>query len=190
MARKASTGRTPKKRTTAKVKRKAPAKAKPKSKAKRATKPRDNGKHPGGRPPLYDSPDRFKARADEYFVFCDNMLKTFVGKEGEPTTQVCPEPYTMARWAHWMGFADRDGYLEYEKRPEFSGVVKNARLRIEADVELRLLEGRNPTGPIFWLKNHAGYKDRMDVTSGDEKIPGVSDAVFIAQVADRMRRCK
>ena len=45
-----------------------PANKKTKSKpAKRKTKPASNGKHPGGRPPLFDDPNKMQTSIDEYF---------------------------------------------------------------------------------------------------------------------------
>jgi hypothetical protein len=30
-------------------------------------------------------------------------------------------------------------------------------------VEENLVEGKNAAGPIFWLKNHAGYRDKQEL---------------------------
>jgi len=126
-----------------------------------------------GRPPLWTDPKAFETKSDEYFRWCDARLRTFIGKDGEETTQNCPEPPTMAKWAAWMGWTDRDGHVPYMEKPEFAVTIKRARLRIEGEVERLLLEGRSPVGAIFWLKNNATnrYRDKFEqeITGADGK---------------------
>lgn len=65
---------------------------------------------------------------------------------------------TMAGLCNALGIP-RQTLHEYEKREEFSDLIKSWRAEVEACVEATLLYGKNQTGAIFWLKNHAGYKD-------------------------------
>lgn len=58
---------------------------------------------------------------------------------------------------------------EYAQRPEFLNSVKKAKLRVEMEYE-KALHSRNPSGPIFALKNF-GWTDKQDVElSGGVKV--------------------
>jgi hypothetical protein len=134
-----------------------------------------------GRPPLWTDSKAFEARSDEYFRYCDARLRTFVGKDGSVTTQVCPEPPTIAKWCLWMGWNDCHGHHEYADKPEYSAIIKRALTRIEGEVERSLLEGRNPVGCIFWLKNRpkAPWRDKIEAEVSSE-VPS------LGQILDRL----
>lgn len=136
-----------------------------KVRAKRKTRPKSNGKHPGGRPPLYDDPKTMLKKGNRYFVQCDKRLKRVsINDGGKANAAVDPEPYTISGLTYFLGFSDRQALREYETKPEFSLIIKRMKLRVQVDVERRLFEGRNATGAIFWLKNNArdDYKDRSE----------------------------
>lgn len=96
---------------------------------------------PPGRPAIVATPEEFEARADAYFAGCED------------------EPITITGLALALGFASRQSIHDYEARPEYSYVVKRARLRVEHAYELRL-QSAKPTGPIFALKQ-MGWRDRV-----------------------------
>jgi len=151
---------TPKKKV---AKRKAVKKKAAKRKTRPKTQARQNPDHPGGRPPLYDDPAVMQAKIDEYFAFCDNRIKTVdIDDDGNAKTAVVPEPYTIAGLTYFLGFCDVHALSEYEKRDGFSALIKRAKLKVQQDVERKLWEGKSPTGSIFWLKNHAGYRDKSE----------------------------
>ena len=52
----------------------------------------------------------------------------------------------------------------------FSEVIKKARKKVESVVEKRMLYENLGAGGIFWLKNHAGYTDKV-THAGDEDNP-------------------
>lgn len=56
------------------------------------------------------------------------------------------------------GFASRQSFYAYEKKPEFSYIIKRARTLIEKEYELCLRRGLG-AGAIFALKNF-GWTDR------------------------------
>jgi len=100
------------------------------------------------RPRVYASPEDMDEAIDAYFQKCDTERR----------------PYTIAGLAYELGFIDRHSIPEYEKRPEFSATIKNARSRIEMQRSERLVSGDgNVTGMIFDLKNNFGWKDKQDV---------------------------
>ena len=68
---------------------------------------------------------------------------------------------------------------EYAQRPEFLNSVKKAKLRVEMEYE-KALHSRNPSGPIFALKNF-GWTDKQDVeVSGGVKVKTLADLMLAA----------
>lgn len=103
-----------------------------------------------GRPPLYDTPEAFKAAADAYFAQC-------VADEVRPTVNGLSLALDMTR----------ETLLRYEEKPDFSDTVKKVRMRLEMAWE-QGLEGPNAAGTIFWLKNQ-GWSDvvKTELTGAD-----------------------
>lgn len=102
-------------------------------------------KNKGGRPRMYDTPEQFDAKVQEYYTHC---------LEG------C-EPITWTGLALFMGFSSRQSIDEYAKYDGFSDSVKKAKLLVEWAYEKRLIDGQ-AAGPIFALKN-MGWTDRQEV---------------------------
>lgn len=130
-------------------------------------------KHPGGRPRLFDSPEKMDAAIREYF---EPTVDLYVQKEGVLVKQgEKREPRqhsTITGLCYHLGFESRQSFYDYETIEEFSYIVKRARLRVEMGYE-ESLKGNNVAGSIFALKN-MGWKDQsqMDMTSAGEKING------------------
>lgn len=70
---------------------------------------------------------------------------------------------TISGLAYYLGFESRQSFYDYEERPEFSYTIKRCRLFMESWYESRL-QGNNPAGSIFWLKN-AGWSDKQEIES-------------------------
>lgn len=104
----------------------------------------DKPKHAGGRPPKYKKPSDMEAVIESYFAKCDEEKR----------------PYTIMGLALALDLT-RQGLCEYAEKGEFSDLVKKAKSKVELSVEERLF-GPHATGSIFWLKNHAGYKDKHE----------------------------
>lgn len=128
----------------------------------------------GGRPAHYETPEELKAKVDEYFnpKTCPDFryisrVETIDGKREEYQERV--PHYTKTGLALFLGFADRRSLYDYGKREEFSHIIKSATTRVEQGYEMMLAEKGVATGAIFALKN-MGWKDRTDVTSGDEPL--------------------
>lgn len=123
---------------------------------------------PVGRPRLFQTPEEFDAKVDEYCQHC----------------KATDEPITWTGLALYLGFAARRSIDEYARYEGFSHSVKRAKLLVEYAYEKRLM-GNNAAGPIFVLKN-MGWSDRqeLDHTSSDgsmtpqriELIPMVDDS--------------
>jgi len=104
-----------------------------------------------GRPPLFDSPKELLSRITEYFDLIE-----------EPESL---EPLTITGLCLFLGFESRQSFYDYEKKEEYTYIIKRARLVIESAYE-RLLNSKTPTGAIFALKN-MGWFDRQEITGKD-----------------------
>jgi hypothetical protein len=137
-----------------------------------------------GRPLRYGSADEMQVKINEYFASCwsdqTTTIKDKSGKETSKTILVQIRPYTVAGLALSLGFCNRKALFDYNKKDEFSNIIKNARLLIETNVEELLLKGGG-SGPIFWLKNNAGYKDN---NSEDDDDSYVTPIRIIREVVD------
>lgn len=96
-----------------------------------------------GRPPVFNSPIEFAEKASEYFNTNEDKAWTITGL------------------ALFLGFCDRQSLYDYQKKEEFSGIVKYCRTMIEMAYELKL-SGNSVTGAIFALKN-MGWKDKTEI---------------------------
>lgn len=119
-------------------------------------------KHAGGRPPLYTKVEDLEKIINEYFDWCDNRIQQVYDKKSGGVIEVVnPAPYTMAGLARRLGM-ERWSLANYAKKDKFSHAIKEARNRVQEDVEMRLMETA-ATGAIFNLKNNFGYKDQTQV---------------------------
>lgn len=103
-------------------------------------------KHPGGRPVKYETPEALQIVIDDYFDSHINEEK----------------PCTIQGLAIALNLS-RQGLLDYNNKDQFFDVVNKARAKICNNVETMLFTGQPAAGPIFWLKNNAGYKDKQEV---------------------------
>lgn len=99
---------------------------------------------PGGRPRLYTSVEEVEEIIDNYFLSLDS-----------------DEIATISGLAMALGMST-ETLREYAKKDEFSGPIKKARQKVETSWEKALLRGGS--GPIFWLKNNAGWRDKREHT--------------------------
>ena len=88
---------------------------------------------------------QFDRLAKKYFDECEKKNK----------------PVKLTRLILALGLSSRQSLARYEKLAEFSDSVKKAKLRCEAEYEDKL-DGPNPSGAIFALKNF-GWSDKQDV---------------------------
>lgn len=95
-----------------------------------------------GRPATWEDPEAFEKAVDAYF-----------SQEGEV--------FTWTGLAIYLGFESRQSLEDYKKKDGFSYPIKKALLKIENKYE-KAIEGRNPAGAIFALKNF-GWKDKQEV---------------------------
>lgn len=100
-----------------------------------------------GRPPIYKTAVELEEAIDGYF----NSLNLY-DKDGLKTGERSP---TTAGLALALGYCDRQSlYYQQDRSEEFCCAIKKAITYIEDFHERNIIEGRQPTGSIFWLKNH------------------------------------
>lgn len=121
----------------------------------------DKKRHPGGRPPLYKTPEELEAACNDYFDQTDTPN----------ITSLCL----------YLGFCSYQGFTDQEKRsPEFSVIMKKAKLRVRSYLHERLMAEDNKTlgNLAFDLKCNHGWVDRqtLDVRS-ESKIRLIRDSL-------------
>ena len=121
-----------------------------------------------GRPPKYKTPQELEQKIQEYFDSCwiDKVTEIEEKEKGLITTSNIKyqnRPYTVAGLAEFLGFSSRQSLLDYDANPEFLDIIKRAKLKIEMFIEEQLVTGKNAAGTIFWLKNHADYRDKQEM---------------------------
>ncbi len=103
-----------------------------------------------GRPPTFATPEDLEKKCNEYLVYC-------VENEEKPT---------ITGMTLFVGFCSRASWDDYDKRQDFSYIVKRAKMTIENSYEVS-----GGTFDIFALKN-MGWKDKTEVElGGDVNIP-------------------
>ena len=113
-----------------------------------------------GRPAFYTDEDELRNAIQEYFNSC---VPTF-DDDGNITSLNNP---TVSGLAYALGFESRQSMYDYEKREQFSYIIKRARLFVEMNYEQNLCNPQiKATGPIFALKN-MGWFDKAPDINGD-----------------------
>lgn len=117
---------------------------------------------PAGRPPIFETPEQMEAAIEDYFnPLTYEETKTKAGVEKREIGREPRKKITISGLCYHLGFESRQSFYDYEERPEFSYIVKRARIRVEMSYEERLAENAC-TGAIFALKN-MGWKDKTEV---------------------------
>lgn len=135
----------------------------------------------GGRPPIYKDAKALAKAVDRYFVYIEgefHMETVAVTDEETGETKLkkvkvwdrYPEPATVTGLVLFLGFAHRQSLEDYEKRVEFSDIIKRARTRVEHEYEKRLHGDKN-TGAIFALKNMGWVDKQVAELSGKDGQP-------------------
>ena len=86
------------------------------------------------------------------------------------------KPYTMSGLAYALGI-DRITLINYSKDELFFTLIKNAKDRVQAQLEENALMGKgNATFTIFNLKNNYGWVDKQEISqSSNTRITIVDD---------------
>jgi hypothetical protein len=138
-----------------------------------------------GRPPIYTTPEELQEKIDDYFKNGVESKPIVVGKGDGKTVIDIPVP-TITGLCLYCGFESRQSFYDYEKREQFSYIIKKARLFVEKHYE-ELLQVGNTTGAIFALKN-MGWIDRVnqDVTTNGKDVQQSIDPNLITKLIDKL----
>lgn len=93
---------------------------------------------------------------------------------------------TISGLAYHLGFESRQSFYDYEEKPEFTYTIRKCRLFMEAHYEARL-QGNNPTGAIFWLKN-AGWTDKQEIDQKTHHSGSVEHTIDHSKLSDAALR--
>ncbi|RAN78005.1 hypothetical protein B5P43_18410 [Bacillus sp. SRB_336] len=142
-------------------------------------------KNKGGRPLKFKTVADLKNQIETYFNRCDPHTESRRLEDGTKldsstnwvTREVMTEqrPYTILGLARALK-TSRETLLDYESGlyddrddsdesgERFSDAIKDAKARINEQVEERMMSGDAPATPsIFWLKNNSNWKDQSQV---------------------------
>jgi len=106
----------------------------------------EKAKKPRGKQPKFSQPGEMQSAVDTYFLECEANSKRA----------------TVAGLALALGFTSRQSILNYEDKPDYVDIIKKARLKLQDAAETSLLDGKNPIGNIFWLKNQGAGESWRD----------------------------
>lgn len=104
----------------------------------------EEDKQISGRPRKYATAAALKKKVDAYF-------RSVTPTKKEPLKP----PPTLSGLSVYLDFADYSTFNDYENNPDFSHIIKKAKLRIAAAHEAQLFT-TGCTGSIFWLKCNGG----------------------------------
>lgn len=116
----------------------------------------------GGRPAIYNTPEELLSMCNQYFLWI--LGERAIKKEDDTEIiewERIPENATITGLALFLGFCDRQSLNDYEKKEEFSFIIRRAKARVEMEYEKALRSDKSPTGSIFVLKN-MGWKDKTE----------------------------
>jgi hypothetical protein len=116
------------------------------------------GKHPGGAPPMYKTPEDMQRAIDHYF---DTETHAETTRDGDIIN--VPGPYTTTGLAYHLGFASRQALINYQGKEEFHDTVMRAKLRIEKYAHGSLYDKNKQLGAKFDLEhNFDGWKPEQN----------------------------
>lgn len=126
-------------------------------------------KHPGGRPPKFESAEQMQELIDKYFTECDG--KPLLDENGIPIRNKYGKiirddrkPYTITGLALALGFTTRQALLNYEGKEEFVDTVRRAKSRVERYAEERLYDKDGANGAKFSLANNfKGWSEKQQI---------------------------
>jgi hypothetical protein len=114
-----------------------------------------------GAPPMYSDPLEMQRVCDKYFSWCDSQTKTIIRNKNE---KVIYKPYTVSGLTLALGFASVQSLLDYEKKPQFSDVIKRAKLRVANWTEEKAANGEIDTVfGMFSLKCNFGWVEKQEI---------------------------
>lgn len=101
---------------------------------------------------LYKKPKELEKKADSYFQ----------------EMEINNKPCSIAGISYYLGFNNKDEFLELEKEPDFFALISRIKLRIESQtIDMLTDKSFATTGVIFNLKCSFGYSDKQTGSKDD-----------------------
>ena len=111
--------------------------------------PTSGDKHPGGRPPQWQSPEEFESQCKGFFEWCKSE-------------DYIPDIEALAVHLN----TSRKVILDYEKKEQFSYTIKRIKDKIAFFKKQLAMKGKiNSSVFCFDFKNNHGYKDSIEMDS-------------------------
>jgi hypothetical protein len=124
---------------------------------------------PAGRPLKFKSVAELEEKINTYFAKMDKEKR----------------PYTVTGLAVALK-CDRDTLLNYEKKAEYFGTIKEAKQKIHNYAEEQLFIGKNPAGVMFNMMNNWDWRDKRNTDhSGEVNINQVGFAERLLKAKKR-----
>lgn len=117
-----------------------------------------------GRPLKFETPEEMQIAIDNYIEECKNNTRQVYDKKQQLVINMgAPIPLTIEGLAVTLG-VDRQTLLNYQKKEDFFGIIKETKdLILQNQVEMALTGASDKTMTIFMLKNNQGYADKTEV---------------------------
>ena len=101
-----------------------------------------------GRPATYNSPEELQTKIDEFFIWCEQNDK--IPLQGELVI--------------FLGFECRASLTDYQKKPEFTYIIKNAKQRCENALNMLALQNKvNARIAQLNLSTNYGYNEKTEI---------------------------
>lgn len=143
----------------------------------------------GGRPPKFKNPEELEKSISDYFENGVAIRTVVVGKGDNKKDIDIPVPTITGLVLH-CGFESRQSFYDYEKRTEFSYIIKKARTFIEKHYE-EILQTGGGSAAIFALKNF-GWTDKqlLEHTGRDGEPIQISDVERAKRINELLRTAR
>ena len=155
--------------------------------------------HGFGRPRKYEKLEEFEIEVEKYFdsikitsPLTENIIDGYEDAEkkkpifikvpvvNDAGEQVYTKKYveipTITGLCVFLGIT-RETLMNYEKREDFFGTIKIAKLIIENYAENELFKDKGHVGVIFNLKNNFGWKDKQEISHEGEMSVAIIDDI-------------
>lgn len=128
-----------------------------------------------GRPPKYTSKEEIEGLIEKYFAECEGEIlkdkdgKAVLNKNGRPII-INQKPPTVTGLALALGFATRQGLLNYQGKKEFLDTITRAKSMVEKYTEERLFDREGVNGAKFSLTNNfKGWNEKVPTELDEEE---------------------
>ena len=122
-----------------------------------------------GKPPAFNSVQEMQEKIDSYFHKCENREVDFITKEGVKIKVKSPAPEHITGLCLHLKITN-ETLNQYQKKPEYSESILQAKKRCEAYAVNALFEGQRGNKADFVLVNNfkSDWKHSKDINHGGQ----------------------